>query len=276
MSFLKQEYFMFLWVVRAELHAYFSWLRNNRLFAFMMLVWPYLFAFFMIGLGVLLGSLSVYAERMGVSNPLFYIIVASGVLVSSLNIMDTIVWSLVDYKWLGILPYIIVSPPGFRRVSVYGLTIPSIISGFISLTSILPAVLFLEGWLGCFKLFIILLIVYIGMLPLIGLGVFLASITLMLKEESFVSFLSPFMLLVSGVYYPLSVLPWFLRIIARIFPVTYVVEAVKLVSVLGYPDISRLLQIVGLLFILMIVYNLLFFPAVKRAEYFVKKKGVAV
>ncbi|MCD6300714.1 MAG: ABC transporter permease [Staphylothermus sp.] len=276
MSFLKQEYSMIIRVVRAELHAYFSWLRNNRLFAFMMIFWPYLFAFFMIGLGVMLGSLNVYAERMGVGNPLFYIIVASGVLVSSLNIMDSIVWSLVDYKWLGVLPYIIASPPGFRRVSIYGLTIPSIISGFISLTSILPAVLFLEGWLGGFKLFIILLIVYIGMLPLVGLGVFLASVTLMLKEESFVGFLSPFMLLVSGVYYPITILPWFLRVIAKIFPVTYVIEAVKVVSVIGTPDISRLLQVIGLLFVLLMTYNLLFFPGVRRAEDFVKKKGVSV
>ncbi len=262
-------------IVKAEFYAYLCWLKNNKLFAFMTLAWPYLMAAFILGLGTALGSLSVFASKVGVANPIFYIVLASGVLVSSINIVDYSAWTLLDLKWLGVLPYIMASPPGLKRVAMYGLIIPTMISSAISLTAVAPVAVIVEGPLGLVKVLIVLGLVYLATIPLIGIAVIAGSLSLIFKEESFVSFLSPLMLLVSGVYYPITFLPKILQVISYIVPVTYVVEAAKILSVFGIPPLDKLFWIAGVLVAMSILYNLIAYPGLRSVEKNVRKHGIS-
>ncbi len=262
-------------IVKAEFYAYMCWLKNNKLFAFMTLAWPYLMAAFILGLGTALGSLSVFASKVGVGDPIFYIVLASGVLVSSINVVDYSAWTLLDLKWLGVLPYIMASPPGLRRVTMYGLIIPAMISSAISLTAVAPVAVFTEGSLGLVKVVVVLGLVYLATIPLIGIAVIAGSLSLIFKEESFVSFLSPLMLLVSGVYYPLAFLPKILQVFSYIVPVTYVVEAAKILSIYGMPPFDKLFWIAGILVAMSILYNLIAYPGLRSVEKNVRKHGIS-
>ncbi len=262
-------------VMKAELYAFYCWMKNNRMLAFMMLVWPYLMAGFLLGLGLLLGSLKVYGERMGVANPVFYIIASSGVLISSINIIDTAVATVLEHRWVGTLPYVVSSPSGFRILAMFGPLLPAIISSFISISAILPAAVLFEGILGVLKVFLALILIYIATLPLIGLAVIIAGITLIMREETNIaSFMTPFMILVSGVYYPQTILPHVLQLLAKAVPVYYVVTAVKILATYHIPPFNIFFTIAGILFGLTLIYNTMVYPGVKTIENRIRSKGI--
>lgn len=262
-------------VMKAELYAYYCWMKNNKMYGFMMLIWPYLMAGFLLGLGLLLGSLKVYGERMGVANPAFYIIASSGVMVSSISIIDSAVATVLEHRWIGTLPYILSIPPGYRSVVMFGPLLPAVISSFISVSAILPAAVLFEGVVGGFKVLLALILVCIAMWPLIGLAVIIAGVTLIIREETNIaSFMTPFMILVSGVYYPQTILPYILQLFAKVVPVYYVVTAVKILATYHIPPFNIFFTIAGILFGLTLIYNTIAYPGVKVIEDVIRSKGV--
>lgn len=261
--------------MKAGLYVFYCWMKNNKLYAFMAIVWPYLMAGFLLGLGLMLGSLNVYKERMDVANPILYIIISSGILVSSLSIVDQAVASVLVHRWIGTLPYVMASPPGFRLVIIFGPLLPSILSSFIVISAIMPAALLIEGVLGLGKVLVALAFIYLALFPLLGFSIIIAGITLILREETNIaSFITPFMMILSGVYYPLTVLPLVLQYLARIVPVYYVVEAVKILAVYHIPPFNKLFIIAGILFGLTIIYNTAAIPGVKYVEERVRSRGI--
>ena len=266
----------YVWaVMRADFYAYVRELLNNKGFMFFMLFWPYMMALFMFGLGTMLGSLEAYSENMGVANPVLYILASSSVMLSSISIVDNVAGTLLRHKWLGTLPYIVSSPP---RLVVYAISAPipsTLLSSFISVTVILPAVLAIEGFMGGLKLFIVLMLIYLGMIPLIGIAILAGGLSLVAGEESNVaSFLTPFILLVSGVFYPQTILPYILQVISRAFPLVYIVEATKVLATYRIPPLNILYSVMGVLVGLSILYNLFTTPAVLWVERKVLERGV--
>ncbi len=262
-------------VMKASFYAYIRELGNNKWFAFFMLFWPYLLAFFLFGLGSMLGSMSEYSSRMGIANPILYILASSSVMLSSISIVDNVAGELLRHRWIGTLPYILSSPP---RLIVYALAGPlpsTMFSSFISLTTILPAVIYFEGLLGGLKIFIVLLFIYLAMMPLIGLAIVVGGFSLVVREESNIAgFLTPFILLVSGVFYPQTILPYVLQVIGRCFPLVYVVEATKIIATYHIPPFNILYNLAGILIIMSIVYNIFSTPGILFVEKKVLESGV--
>ena len=262
-------------VMKADLYSFYCWVKNNRGYAFMMLLWPYLMAFFLLGLGSILGSLEEYSRRMDLVNPVFYIVASSSIMVSSISIVDNVAMMLLRHRWIGTLPYIVSSPPG---LIIYAIAAPipsTMITSFVSLTSILPVIAFIEGLAGVYKLFIILLFIYMAMLPLIGISVVIGGLSLLAREETNIaSFLTPFILLVSGVFYPQTILPWILQVIGKALPLVYVVEATKIMAIYHLPPFNKLYPLIGFLVGLAIIYNTVAAPGVKFIEKKIVESGV--
>ncbi len=262
-------------VMKANFYAYIHELKNNRGFAFFMLFWPYMMAFFMYGLGTILGSIEEYSSRMGVANPILYILASSSIMLSSISIVDNVAGELLRHRWLGTLPYIVSSPPRLILYAVIGPIPATMLSSFINISVILPAVVSIEGLIGGFKLFIILLLIYLAMIPLIGIAVFIGGLSLVVGEESNVAgFLTPFILLVSGIFYPQTILPYILQLIGRCFPVVYVVEATKILATYHYPPFTLLFTAMGVLIAMSLIYNSLSMPAVLWIEKKILERGV--
>lgn len=261
-------------VMRASLYSFYCWLKNNKGFAVMMLFWPYMMAFFLLGIGALIGSIEEYSVRMKVVNPIFYILASSSVMVSSINIVDSVAGELLRHRWIGTLPYVIASPPRFIVFAIVGPLPTTMISSLISLTSILPAAVYFEGLIGGFKIFVVLLFIYLGMIPLIGLAVVVGGLSLAVGEEANIAgFITPFILLVSGVFYPQTILPWILQIIGRMFPLYYIVEATKILAIYRIPPLSLFYPIVSMLVLLSMLYNTLAAPGILFVERKVLERG---
>src|SRR5204863_8934574 len=74
-----------------------------------------------------------------------------------------------------------------------------------------------------------LLIVVTGSMSFVGLGMFAAVLPLLSPEKGLqmTNIIKTLVLLVSGVYYPVSVLPGWMQVFAQISPATYMLEGMR-------------------------------------------------
>jgi len=84
----------------------------------------------------------------------------------------------------------------------------------------------------------------------------------------------PLLLLLSGVFYPVEVLPWVLRLLSNLTPSYYVVEASKIVNALNVEAGFKVYLVIYALALLAVLYNLLGFYLAVWAESRVKSRGV--
>ncbi len=263
-------------VFRAQLHASVYWYKNNKWMLFSMFVWPYLMVGVMMGLGAMVGSINLFSKRVGVIDPAFYLFSASAVAMSSVGVVDAVAGFALYNRWLGTLNYIFLSPIREAKLMIAAGIPDSVLTSLFSALAVLPAAVYFEGAWGGLKLLTILAIMYLGMIPLVGLSVLAASALLLVREESnIINSITPFILLLSGVFYPVSVLPKTLQEISVYVPTKYVVDAAKVAARYSAFPMNFILVSFGILAVMGLSYNGVAALAITKAEEAVKKKGVA-
>jgi len=165
------------------------------------------------------------------------------------SIGDTITWE----RWEGTLEYTMMAPVR-RSTQLLGSALYAVIYGLIH-TAILLAVLamFFSLDLGRANLGAAALFMAVGSASLIGIGMLAAILPMMSVERGaqMVFVLQSCLLLISGVYYPVSVLPGWMQVISRVSPATYVLDAVRGALIDGdsvlqlLPDLWPLLIMAG-------------------------------
>ncbi|ABM81262.1 ABC transporter permease [Hyperthermus butylicus] len=264
----------FLQLVRAEFYAYTRWLKNSRAMLATFLLWPYLMMLVMLGLGYLFGDPRIYALRMGVKNPVFFLLSASVIAMSTVAIIDDVAGYTLYNRWNGTLTYIALAPARLPKQLLAAGIPAAILSPAVMAAAAMPAAIVFEGLRGLGIVAAIYFLMLAGMIPLVGFSVLVASLLLIVKEESnVISSISPFLLLVSGVFYPVAVLPELLQEVSRVVPVRYVVEAARSLAALGTFEGRALMAALYMLAVLGVVYNAASAPIVARVEAWVKKSG---
>ncbi|RLG51650.1 MAG: hypothetical protein DRN96_04800 [Thermoproteota archaeon] len=261
-------------VVKASLYLTYSWYKNNRVMLAMSLLWPYLMAFLVLALGSMYGSLSEFTRRMGVSNPVLYMLASSTVAFSSIAILEAAVGFVMYNRWLGTLQYIVLSPVKSKTlIAVAGIP-DSMISAVVSVTAVAPAAAYFEGLHGALKAIAVLLLILAGMTPMLAFSVIAAAATLSVREETNVlAFLNPLILLLSGVFYPIEVLPRLLQLASKAVPSKYVIDAAKLVATYTTPEGKLLMLALYPLAALAVAYNLIALAGVDKAVSLAKRRG---
>jgi ABC-2 type transport system permease protein len=114
----------------------------------------------------------------------------------------------------------------------------------------------------------------VGSLSFIGIGMMAAILPLMYVERgaqmTFV--LQSLLLLVSGVYYSIEVLPEWMQMLARLSPATYVLEGMRLGLIDGVP-ITDLWHLVWPLLVMAVVFIPLGIWTFGVAERYAKRTG---
>ena len=110
---------------------------------------------------------------------------------------------------------------------------------FISLINILVFIaignLYFNFHLNLIGFFAVLLILILGSIALSSIGMISASFILCFKKGDPIGMLGAILLgFLSGVYFPIELLPPFLKNIARVIPLTYVLKALRLSLLKGY------------------------------------------
>lgn len=262
-------------VFKAEFLAQYWWLKNNRSMLVLWLVWPYLTVLILYTLGTSFGSLENLKVSLGVDDPLLYLFAASNIAFAASGLVDTVSGVATWHRWIGTLPYIYVSPNRFAVYLTVGGFAGSIYNVFLNYVFLLPGVLIYSGLRGGIGLTVVLLVMLLGALPLIGIALAAALLSLIAREEGNVlSFLNPLLLLLSGVFYPLTILPQILQAMSVAVPVRYVVEAARLAASFSEGPGAALYFAAYTLALMVVVYNTLSLALVSRAERAARLRGV--
>ncbi|HFD40191.1 MAG TPA: ABC transporter permease [Anaerolineae bacterium] len=140
-------------------------------------------------------------------------------------ISEVIAWE----RWEGTIEYTFMAPVP-RIIHLLGQTAFSLVYGLLHTAIILAVVaLFFHLDLSGANLGGGLLVLLAGSLSFIGLGIVAAVMPLLFPERGaqMTHVLQAALLLLSGVYYPVSVLPTWMQAVARFSPATYVLEGVR-------------------------------------------------
>ena len=149
------------------------------------------------------------------------------------SISEVIAWE----RWEGTIEYTFMAP--VRRIThMLGQTTFSLVYGLLHTSIILGiVVLFFKLDLSGANLGGSLLVLLAGSLSFIGLGIVASIMPLLFPERGaqMTHVIQATLLLVSGVYYPVSVLPAWMQAVARVSPATYVLEGVRASLLAGKP-----------------------------------------
>ena len=185
-------------------------------------------------------------------------------------VADTIAWE----RWEGTLEYTMMAPVR-RYTQLLGSTLYAIAYGLVHTTVVLIVLILFFG-LDMSKADILTGVIFmvVGSLSFIGIGMMAAVLPLMYVERgaqmTFV--LQSVLLLISGVYYPIDVLPGWMQILSRLSPATYVLDGVRKGFVDGVP-ITALLHDVWPLVVMGIVLIPLGIWTFGLAERYAKRTG---
>ena len=186
------------------------------------------------------------------------------------NISEMIAWE----RWEGTIEYTFMAPV-HRFNQMLGQTLFAIIYSLI-FTVIIGAVVasffsldFSNADFGS-----ALLILLVGSISFVGIGVVASILPLLYPERGaqMTNIVQAFFLLVSGIYYPISVLPKWLQILAKISPATYVLEGMRaaLLPETAHSSPSSYVWPLLLMGVIMLPLGIYLF---ERAETYTKRTG---
>ena len=153
------------------------------------------------------------------------------------NIGEVIAWE----RWEGMIEYTFMSPVP-RLTHLLGMCVATLVRALAFSVGILAAVtLFVPVDLSHANVLSAIVLLAVGALAFIGLGIASAAFPLMWTEKGLqmAYILQAVVLLVSGVYYPVSVLPWWMQVLSVISPATYVIRGMRSALMDG-ADLARL------------------------------------
>ena len=186
------------------------------------------------------------------------------------SISEVVAWE----RWEGTIEYTFMAPIS-RLTHLIGQTIYSVIYGLMFTCVIfLVVTLFFRLNLAGANLLGALAALAAGSVSFIGFGIMASVLPLLYPERGaqMTHVFEALLLLVSGVYYPVSVLPRWIQSVARVSPATYALESMR-AALLDHAGWGALLPNIGLL----LAMGLVTIPAglfiFKRAERFAKRSG---
>jgi ABC-2 type transport system permease protein len=167
--------------------------------------------------------------------PNYFQFVAPGIMamVVMMSLMTGLPHAISYEKDIGTLDGMLVAP--INRLSiilgkVLAQTTRGMIQGFIIL--ILAILIFGVTIYG--NILLVILLLFLGVFSFVGLGILITSFTENEETASMLmmTFMFPMMFL-SGVFFPIQQMPWFMQRIAYVLPLTYATTALRKVIILG-------------------------------------------
>src|ERR1700680_580052 len=195
-----------------------------------------------------LGSFSGANARVNIAQAQLYLLVGS-LLWSYLSLMFfDVSFAIAWERWEGTIEYTFMAP--VRRVThLLGICSFAIVYAMLRSVVILVAIaLAFHLDLSHADIPAGLVVLAAATLPVLGLGIFPSVLPLLSPEkgEQMTVAVQGVLLLVSGVYYPLSVLPTVLRVVGQASPLTYTLTGIRS-ALLDHAGVGALIGTLGLL-----------------------------
>jgi ABC-2 type transport system permease protein len=229
---------------------------------------PFLFTFMILGMGQFVGGNNAaanFATRTGTSNILVYEILGSAVWMTSWVVVEDVGVALRDEQMKGTLEQNFLAPIN-RFTLLVGLSLTDIVitTGiFFIVAGVAIAITIPSGFISLFEAFLALLI---GLVPLFGIGFLFAGFVVKFKEPYvFTQIVNLIFATLTGTYYPVTFLPYWVQLLSGVLPQTYVIKNMRLI-VLANQTLVSLYGSVFVLFALALVYPVIGYVIFKQIE----------
>lgn len=188
-------------------------------------------------------------------------------------------------RWEGTLEYTFMAPVS-RLIHLAGVSLfATFFSVIRTIVILVGLVLFIQSPVNGANLWGVLVVLLVGSLAFMGLGLMAAILPVMSPENGAqaTNIFQGILLLVSGIYYPISVLPSWLQPLAYLSPATYALEACRKLMGIGNPastkdhlvgaPLSAVLPELGILFLMGVVLIPMGLWVFNQAEMWAKRTG---
>ena len=212
--------------LRHEIRASFAFVERN--FFLTRRYWGWEVAFLVYSVAGAL-SISLIGENLGDRRLVFYLMIGATFWNYLSVVFSWIADTIAVERWEGTLEYTMMAP--IRRTThLVGSTVYALVYGLIHTAAILTVLTIFFGLdLSRANLVTAAAFLLLGSFSLVGIGMMAAILPLLYVERgaqmTFV--LQSVLLLLSGVYYEIEVLPGWMQALSRLSPATYVLDGVR-------------------------------------------------
>jgi ABC-2 type transport system permease protein len=188
-------------------------------------------------------------QREGVvsGNPSYFDFIAPGIMAMTvmMSVMTGLPVAISQEKEVGTLDGMMVAP--INRLSIIvGKTLGQTARGLIQGVIILGLAVGLFGVTIQGSIFLVFGLLLLGVFSFVGIGIVITSFAKDQETATMLMMTLMFpMMFLSGVFFPIQQMPWYMQYISRVLPLTYASQALRKVMVLGagIPAISTELTI---------------------------------
>ena len=237
------------------------------------LVLPFLFTFLILGMGMATGGAGAstyFAERTGTTNVVVYEILGSAVWMTSWVVVEDVGVVLRDEQVKGTLEQNFLAPIN-RITLLIGLSLADVVitsAIFFIVVGVTIAIVMPSSFFSIIPAFVALLL---GLVPLFGICFLFAGFVVRFKEPYiFTQVVNLLFATLTGTYYPVTFLPYWVQLFSRLLPQTYVIADMRQIMIAN----QTLVNLYGSVFMLLalaLLYPTLGYAIFKRIE---KRAGV--
>ncbi len=208
---------------------------------------------------------NVQSQGVVSGNPSYFDFIAPGIMAMTvmMSVMTGLPVAISQEKEIGTMDGMMVAP--INRLSIIlGKTIGQTARGLIQGAIILVLAVGLFGVTIHGSILLVFALLLLGVFSFVGLGIVITSFT---KDQEtaqmlMMTIMFPMMFL-SGIFFPVQQMPWFMQSIAKFLPLTYASDALRKVMVLG-ADIPAISTELIVLIVFGIVMTAIAVPVFRR------------
>jgi len=220
------------------------------------------------------GTESVTGQKINADHMILYLLVGTLVWHYLSVVFDQVSEMIAWERWEGTIEYTFMAPVT-RFTHMVGQTLYSLVYGLLHTALILGVVaLFFRLDLSEANLLGGVLVLLAGSLSFIGLGMVASVLPLLFPERGaqMTHVIQAVLLLISGVYFPVSVLPRWMQPLTRLSPATYVLEGMRS-ALLDGARTATLLSHLGKLLLIGLIAIPIGLAIFRQAEMYAKRTG---
>jgi len=232
------------------------------------LLLPFLFTFLILGMGNAVGGQNAaqyFATRTGTTNIAIYEILGTAVWMTSWVVIEDVGAGIRDEQIKGTLEQNFLAPVN-RFTLLVGLSLTDIVitsALFLIVVGVSVAFVMPSSFLTIVPAFLTLLL---GLIPLFGIGFLFAGFVVRFKEPYiFIQIVNLIFATLTGTYYPVTFLPYWVQFVSGVLPQTYVIDDMRRIVIAN----QTLVSLYGSIFILLtlaLAYPLVGYAVFRKIE----------
>ena len=196
----------------------------------------------------------------------YFDFVAPGIMAMTvmMSVMTGLPAAISHEKEVGTLDGMMAAPIN-RLAIILGKTLAQMARGMLQGILILTLAVALFGVTIHGSILLVFALLILGVFSFVGLGVVITSFAK--DQETAMMLMTTLifpMLFLSGVFFPIQQMPWYMQSISKVLPLTYIASALRKVMVLG-ADVSAITTELAVLIIFGVIMTTIAVPVFKRA-----------